>query len=66
VHVLCAVASGISGPLYLDIPDPNAAGGALATRHGMTPVFTTVRMYDGPKPALNLERIFGVTTLELG
>src|SRR5215211_2371918 len=64
--LLCAAASGISDPLYLDIPDPNTAGGALAARHGMTPVFTTVRMYDGPPPALDLERIFGVTALELG
>jgi hypothetical protein len=32
----------------------------------MTPVFSTVRMFDGPPPVLDLERIFGVTTLELG
>jgi hypothetical protein len=64
--LLCAAADGISGPLYLDIPDPNAAGGALAARHGMTSVFTTVRMYDGPPPALDLDRVFGVTSLELG
>jgi hypothetical protein len=64
--LLCALAAGVSGPLYLDIPDPNAAGRALAARHGMTPAFSTVRMYDGPPPVLDLERIFGVTTLELG
>ena len=64
--LLCALAADVAGPLYLDIPDPNASGRALAARHGMTPVFTTVRMYDGPPPVLDLERIFGVTTLELG
>jgi Acetyltransferase (GNAT) domain len=64
--LLCALAAGVGGPLYLDIPDPNAAGRALAARHGMTPVFSTVRMYDGPPPVLDLERVFGVTTLELG
>ena len=64
--LLCALAADVAGPLYLDIPDPNAPGRALAARHGMTPVFTTVRMYDGPPPVLDLERIFGVTTLELG
>ena len=64
--LLCALAAGIAGPLYLDLPDPNRAGAALAARHGMTPVFSTVRMYDGPPPALNRDRIFGVTSLELG
>jgi Acetyltransferase (GNAT) domain len=64
--LLCALATGVAGPLYVDIPDPNAPGRALAARHGMTPVFSTVRMYDGPPPALDFERIFGVTTLELG
>jgi Acetyltransferase (GNAT) domain len=64
--LFCALAADVVGPVYLDIPDPNAAGRALATRHGMTPVFSTVRMYDGPPPVLELERIFGVTTLELG
>ena len=64
--LLCSLAQGVAGPLYLDIPDPNATGRALAARHGMTPVFSTVRMYDGPPPVLDLERIFGVTSLELG
>lgn len=64
--LLCSLAKDVAGPLYLDIPDPNAAGRALAARHGMTPVFSTVRMYDRPPPILDLERIFGVTSLELG
>jgi Acetyltransferase (GNAT) domain len=64
--LFCALAAGVVGPLYLDIPDPNAAGRALAARHDMTPVFSTVRMYDGRPPVLDFERIFGVTTLELG
>ena len=33
---------------------------------GLTPVFETARMYRGPAPALPLERIFGITTFELG
>jgi hypothetical protein len=32
----------------------------------MTPVFSTRRMYRGPAPVLDLERVYGVTTLELG
>jgi GNAT acetyltransferase-like protein/acetyltransferase (GNAT) family protein len=65
-NLLRALAADVAGPVYLDIPDPNAAGRDLASRHGMTPVFSTVRMYDGPPPVLDLDRIFGVTSLELG
>jgi hypothetical protein len=39
---------------------------ALTERHRMTPCFETARMYTGIRPELPLERIFGVTTLELG
>jgi GNAT superfamily N-acetyltransferase len=55
-----------SAPVYLDIPEPNSAGLALARKYGMTPVFETARMYTRPAPALPLERIFGITTFELG
>jgi Acetyltransferase (GNAT) domain len=64
--LLRGLAAGVAGPLYLDVPEPNAAGRALAARHGMTPIFSTVRMYDGLPPVLDLDRVFGVTTLELG
>ncbi len=39
---------------------------ALAQDFGLVPVFETARMYTGPIPPLRLERIFGVTTFELG
>jgi Acetyltransferase (GNAT) domain len=64
--LLRALAADAAGRLYLDIPDPNRDGRALAARHDMTPVFTTIRMYDGSPPPLDHDRIFGVTTLELG
>ncbi len=53
-------------PIFLDIPLPNDAAQDLVTRHGMTQVFATGRIYRGPAPALPLERIFGITTFELG
>jgi ribosomal protein S18 acetylase RimI-like enzyme len=53
-------------PIFLDVPQPNAAAVALAERHGMTPCFETARMYAGTRPELPLSRIFGITTLELG
>jgi hypothetical protein len=38
----------------------------LAQDRGLVPVFETARMYTGAIPTLRLERVFGVTTLELG
>lgn len=65
--LLTALVAPVPGaPFYLDLPEPNAAAHSLAGRYGMTPVFETARMYTGRPPALPLERIFGVTSFELG
>jgi GNAT superfamily N-acetyltransferase len=62
-----AIAAGLPGePLYLDLPEPNVSALALASRHGMTPVFGTARMYSRRIPELPLDRCYGVTTFELG
>ncbi|MFJ7151398.1 GNAT family N-acetyltransferase [Streptomyces sp. NPDC100445] len=50
----------------LDVPEPNAAGIALAEEAGLRPSFETARMYTGPVRAHARERVFGVATLELG
>jgi len=52
--------------VYLDIPLPNADAMALVEAHGMRSVFETARMYAGPAPASELERVYGITTFELG
>jgi phospholipid/cholesterol/gamma-HCH transport system permease protein len=39
---------------------------AHAGDHGLSPVFETARMYTGAIRPLRLERVFGVTTFELG
>ena len=56
----------VNAPLFLDVPETNPAAVMLAQRHGMQIVFETARMYTGPVPPLPIERIFGVTTFELG
>ena len=56
----------VGDPVYLDVPEPNEAGMAMAGRYGMQQVFGTARMYTGGIPDLPLDRIFGVTTFELG
>ncbi len=53
-------------PIYLDVPEPNHEALALAERYDMQPAFYTARMYRGDPPNLPLDRIFGVTTFELG
>lgn len=50
----------------LDIPEPNTAAITLAQKLGMQPGFTTARMYRNGAPQMNLSKIYGVTTLELG
>jgi len=52
--------------VYLDIPETNEAGIALANEYGMHSVFGTARMYRGKAPQLPVNQIFGVTTFELG
>lgn len=56
----------IKGPVYLDTPEVNQAAVSLAKRYGMEVVFETARMYTGEKSDLPLERIFGVTSFEIG
>lgn len=54
------------GPLFLDVPENNPAATAFAERRGMAEVFGCARMYLGGFPELAHQRIFGVTTFELG
>ncbi|MEZ4770198.1 MAG: GNAT family N-acetyltransferase [Caldilineales bacterium] len=54
------------GPLFLDAPENNPAAMELVRRHEMVEVFGCARMYLGQPPAVADERIFGVTTFELG
>ncbi|MDB9529133.1 GNAT family N-acetyltransferase [Oscillatoria sp. CS-180] len=51
---------------YLDVPEVNTAAVMLARRHHLKSMFETARMYMPQIPELPTERIFGVTTFELG
>ncbi|EJK78144.1 acetyltransferase [Rhizobium sp. AP16] len=53
-------------PVYLDVPVENAEAIRLAGACGLSPVFETARMYRGAAPNMPLNRVFAVTTLELG
>lgn len=65
--VLAALLDAINGgQVFLDVPAVNAEAVALATGFGLSSVFETARMYTAPIAALRLDRVFGVTTFELG
>lgn len=55
-----------TGPIFLDAPEVNPQARQLALRFGMTPVFETARMYTKEPPPIMLEKVFGVTSFELG
>jgi ribosomal protein S18 acetylase RimI-like enzyme len=52
--------------VYLDVPLPNTEALALANRLGLQRVFETARMYRGTAPACAIERVYGITSFELG
>ena len=62
-----ALIGEVSGEeFFLDIPEPNRGAMALVNRYKMQMVFETARMYSGTAPSLPLDKIFGITSFELG
>ncbi|MBD0711547.1 MULTISPECIES: GNAT family N-acetyltransferase [unclassified Streptomyces] len=55
-----------SARIAVDMPESNPAAARLAEERGLLPTFETARMYTGPVRPVARERVFGVTTLELG
>ncbi|MBF0520728.1 MAG: GNAT family N-acetyltransferase [Nitrospirae bacterium] len=52
--------------VYLDIPEVNPLAVSLAEKHKLTRVFETARMYTKATPEIEIEKLFGITTFELG
>ncbi len=52
--------------IFLDTPGVNKSAILLAEKYGMKPVFETARMYTKDVPKVQLKKVFGVTTFELG
>ncbi|RZI42712.1 GNAT family N-acetyltransferase [Herbaspirillum sp. HC18] len=61
----CAHASGREA-IFIDIPEANPGAKSFLSTLDLIPVFETARMYTGADPAIELPKLFGVTTLELG
>jgi ribosomal protein S18 acetylase RimI-like enzyme len=53
-------------PVFLDTPEVNQDAVALAERYGMKVSFETARMYMGKTPDIQINRVFGVTSFEVG
>ncbi|MHC4047850.1 GNAT family N-acetyltransferase [Bradyrhizobium sp. 23AC] len=64
--VQALLASADVGEIFLDVPAVNREAIALAEALGLKPVFETARMYTGAIPPLRIDRVFGVTSFELG
>ncbi len=53
-------------PIFLDIPEVNKEALELVYKYKMSPMFETARMYTKKSPEINLSKVFGITTFEVG
>jgi len=52
--------------VYLDVPETNKDGMAMKEKYNMKYVFETARMYMNGNPNIPIDKVFGVTSFELG
>ncbi|HVB80532.1 MAG TPA: GNAT family N-acetyltransferase [Candidatus Binataceae bacterium] len=64
IHSLLSLVAGER--VLMDIPEPNEAALRIVEGLGWNQSFGCARMVNGPKPALPVQRIFGVTSFEFG
>lgn len=58
--------AGLSGTVHIDVPAFQSEWQEALVARGFTMGFRTRRMYRGTPPAMDLTRVFGVSSLELG
>ncbi|WP_192177942.1 GNAT family N-acetyltransferase [Mesorhizobium amorphae] len=67
LQLLGVLAAAMAGDaLHIDVPAANSGFIAALQAGGLTPGFTTTRMYRGSVPRIASSKVFGITTLELG
>lgn len=64
--LVASLATGMAGPVIIDVPEPNVAAVRLVESWRMAPAFETARMYTAAAPAIESSGLFGVTSFELG
>lgn len=52
--------------IYLDVPEPNKKAVEIAKKYHMNVMFRTIRMYSRKEPDIELDKVYGVTSFELG
>ncbi len=52
--------------VYMDIPMNNANAINLMKKYDAKSMFECARMYHGPEPQVDIDRVYGITTFELG
>lgn len=65
LFLACCQAAG-NEPVFLDIPDINPEAQALARHYNLEPVFDTLRMYRNGRHRFPVQKVYGVTSFELG
>ena len=58
--------SAIGQPLYIDIPMVNQGAINMVRKYNATSIFECARMYLGTPPSMLMDKVFGITTFELG
>ena len=66
LYEAAAAHAPVGEPVFVDVPTANPRTKSFLAALGLAPVFETARMYTGPDPAIELPKLFGVTTFELG
>ncbi|NLV24719.1 MAG: GNAT family N-acetyltransferase [Deltaproteobacteria bacterium] len=51
---------------YFDVPEPNKKAMEIAKKYNMNVMFRTIRMYSREEPDIELDKVYGVTSFELG
>jgi GNAT superfamily N-acetyltransferase len=52
--------------IYFDVPEPNQKAVEIARKYKMNVMFRTIRMYSRKEPDIELDKVYGVTSFELG
>jgi len=53
-------------PVMIDVPEPNYSSVEILKSLSFSPIFETARMYRGEAPLIDIQRLLGVATFELG
>jgi GNAT superfamily N-acetyltransferase len=66
LFLACHRVAGPEEMVYVDMPELNEGAQDMARRYQLQLVFETARMYKGGTPEFPLEKVYGVTSFELG